>query len=175
MRRIPLRITIPTAVIILTAAVILAATPPGDARSSPAFEKLKSLTGTWKGKDDEGKPVTVTYKVVSAGTSVMETLDTGENEAAMVTMYHPDGKNIMMTHYCSAGNQPRMKAAGLSEDGSTLSFSFVDISNRAGANDHYMYKLVFTFNDGDHFSQQWSMKMGDEMDHAATFDFERVK
>jgi len=170
-----MRVTLLAAIIMTTACVLIAGAPPGETKSSPAFEKLKSLVGTWKGKDEEGKPVTITYKVVSAGTTIMETLDMGENEAAMITMYHPDGKKLMMTHYCSLGNQPRMKASDLSKDGNTLSFNFVDISNRASAKDNYMHKLVFTFKDTDHFSQQWTMKMEGKMEHPSMFDYERVK
>ncbi len=27
----------------------------------------------------------------------------------MITMFHMDGDRLLMTHYCGAGNQPRMK------------------------------------------------------------------
>ena len=158
-----------------SAMALVAGTAPGSDKASPDFEKLKTLAGTWKGKDEDGKPVQISYKVVSAGSSIMETLDMADNKEAMVTMYHMNGKKLMMTHYCSLGNQPRMRAQGLSKDGNTLAFSFVDATNLTSPNENHMYKLVFTFKDDDHFSQQWTMHMEGNKDHPALFEFERVK
>jgi hypothetical protein len=152
-----------------------AGTPPDNAATSPAFGKLKSLAGTWKGTDSEGKPVRVTYSVVSAGTAVMERLDMGETEGMMITMYHPDGTKLMMTHYCSMGNEPRMRASGLSADGKTISFKLLDVANMATPKEDHMKKLVLTFKDDSHFAQEWTMSMSGKPDHAETFAFERVK
>jgi hypothetical protein len=49
----------------------------------------------------------------------------------MVTVYHQDGQDLRMTHYCSAKNQPRMKASSVSPDGNVVSFEFVDATNLA--------------------------------------------
>ena len=164
-----------TVLAIAVTTVFAGGNPESAAKSSPTFDKLKSLAGTWKGKTDDGKPVTISYKVVSAGTSVMETLDMGDTPEAMITMYHLDGNKTMMTHYCSMGNQPRMKTTGLANDGKTLNFSYVDATNLASKKENHMYKLLFTFKDDDHFSQQWTMRMDGTMDHPSMFDFERVK
>ena len=40
-----------------------------------------------------------------------------------------DGEDLMMTHYCSLKNQPRMRASMPSEHAKRLAFSFVDASN----------------------------------------------
>ena len=170
-----MRITVLALILAAAIGTPAAGAPPDSAKSSPAFDKLKSLVGSWKGKDEEGKPVTISYKVVSAGTSIMETLDMAENKEAMVTMYHPNGRTLMMTHYCSMGNQPRMKTKGLSKDGKTLSFSFIDATNLASPKDNYMHRLVFTFKDDDHISQAWTMLMEGKNEHPAMFEFERVK
>ena len=81
--------------------------------ASAQFESLKSLVGEWQGKSvDEKmdrKNVIVTYELVSNGSTIMERL-MPENEPNMITMYHLDGDNLMMTHYCAAFNQPRMQA-----------------------------------------------------------------
>ena len=170
-----MKLTIAALAIALAMTTLLAGTPPASGKSSPGFDKLKSLVGTWQGKDEEGKPVTITYKMVSAGTSLMETLDMGENKEAMITMYHADGDKLMMTHYCSMGNQPRMRAAGLSKDGQKLAFKFFDVTNVASPKDSHMRGLVFTFKDADHFSQEWMMRMEGKTDHPSVFEFERAK
>jgi hypothetical protein len=170
-----MKITVMVVLIAIAASTLIAGSPPEAAKSSPAFDKLKSLAGEWKGKNSEGQPFTVTYKLVSAGTSMMETLDMGDQKEAMVTMYHMDGKKVMMTHYCSMGNQPRMRAESSMKAGTKLTFSLVDVANLSGPKDNYMKKLVFNFKDGDHFSQEWTMRMGGTADHPDLFEFERVK
>jgi len=94
-----------------------AAEPP-----NAGWEKVKSLVGEWEGTTD-GKPYRITYKSVSNGTAIMETIE-GPEAAQMVTLYHPDGATLLMTHYCSMGNQPRMRSKGL--DKGTLAFAYLD-------------------------------------------------
>ena len=81
---------------------LFAGNPP-ESKSTPAFDMMKSLEGSWEGDGPDGKTVHISYKVVSAGSAVMETIDHSEMEAAMVTVYHLDKDKLMMTHYCSAG------------------------------------------------------------------------
>ena len=162
-------------IVALAAATLFAGSPPGDSKSERGLEKLKSLAGTWNGKDNDGNPVTLSYKIVSDGTSLMESLDMGENKGAMITMYHLNGNKLMMTHYCSMGNQPRMTADGLSGDGKSMNFKFVDATNLASKKDSHMRKLIFTFTDEDHITQEWTALMEGKMDHVAKFEFERAK
>ena len=68
------------------------------AKTLPEFEKMKSLVGEWKGTSMDKKPATVTYTLVSDDSALMERLAVG-GESEMLTMYHPDGDHLMMTHY----------------------------------------------------------------------------
>ena len=110
-------------VLALGAALCLAAVHPAAAQqASPAaaaqasdpratFERLKSLAGTWEGQAGDEKstpPATVVYRVASGGTVVQETLFPGTPHE-MISMYHMADGNLVMTHYCAVGNQPRMK------------------------------------------------------------------
>ncbi|MFI5251505.1 MAG: hypothetical protein ACHQQQ_03640 [Bacteroidota bacterium] len=142
---------------------------------SPAFEKMKSMAGTWNGTTDDSGKVSINYQVVSSGSAVMEMLNVAQDSATMITMYHMNGKNLMMTHYCSAGNQPRMKADGAMKDPNKLAFTFVDATNLAGPKDGYMKKLVLTFKDADHFTEEWTFSKDGVMGHPKVFNFERVK
>ena len=49
------------------------------------------------------------YAVTAAGSAVVETVFPG-TEHEMVTVYHADGSDLVLTHYCMEGNQPRMRA-----------------------------------------------------------------
>ena len=86
-----------------------------------AFAQLKTLAGTWKNKisdahehehPDDGK---VIYHLTGAGSALVET-DFPESNHEMVSVYHLDGDDLRITHYCAAGNQPRLK---LDQAGST--------------------------------------------------------
>jgi len=167
--------TAATVLLCIFTVVLLRAGAPSAKASSPAFEKLKALAGTWKGTDSEGKPFTASYAVVSAGTAVMETLNMGEDHGTMITMYHQNGKKMMMTHYCSMGNQPRMSATGLTKDGTSINFKCFDVTNLSDQKENYMMGLNFTFKDADHFAQKWTMKMSGTELHPDTFEYERVK
>ncbi|MFY9552999.1 MAG: hypothetical protein WAU32_17780 [Thermoanaerobaculia bacterium] len=152
--------------------VVFAAALAGDEKANPAWDKLKSLVGTWQGTM-EGHPVSVTYTLVSNGTSLMESL-TGEHDVNMITMYHPDGDSMLATHYCAAGNQPRIRAKALSDDGRKLDFQFVDATNVAGSSGEVMNRLVVTFQDPDHFTQTWTARSRGK-DHTSDFVYTRKK
>jgi len=159
----------------LAAAVVLAMEAHSPAATNPGFEKMKSLVGAWEGTADEGGkklPVTASYRLVSNGTALEETLKTPE-DTDMITMYVADGKALAMTHYCSEGNQPRMRAAVPAGDVSKLDFRFVDGTNLSGAGGS-MQGLVVTFRDPDHITQAWTHRAGGK-DQTALFEFTRKK
>ncbi len=143
------------------------------AKAPPEFEKMKSLAGQWKGTSADKKQATITYTLVSDNSALMERLAiSGESE--MVTMYYPDGDHLMMTHYCSAHNQPRMRSEAASPEIKSITFDFVDATNLSSPDAGHMKKLVVTFADKDHFTQEWTWtqkgKEGTEV-----INFERIK
>jgi hypothetical protein len=126
-----------------------------------SFENLKALAGQWDAKDPSGKQQTITLKVVSGGSVVMESMQ----EESMVTMYHVDNNRLLLTHYCAAQNQPRMQAV-VSDDGKTFTFDFIDATNLSSPSDGHMRKLVLTIQDKDHFTEQWFFaQKGKDLDH----------
>lgn len=174
-RRATLRFAFLTAALALVLSAAASAAGPAD---SAAWDKLKMLVGDWKGvyagPDAEGDgTVRISYKLVSNGTGLMETLESG-HDTSMITVYHLDGPRIMATHYCVAGNQPRMAASGLSPDGRTLSFAFLDATNVTDPDGELMRSLVIQFQDADHFSQAWTSRAKGK-DHVGTFVYTRVR
>lgn len=136
------------------------------ALSGSDFDRMKALSGEWEATTPEGK-TRVTFQVISNGTALMETM-VREN---MVSVYHPDGNSILMTHYCAAGNQPRMRAQ--ISKGDTLAFEFVDVANVKGAEGH-MLRVVFKFQDANHLTEEWTWKEGGK-ETTAAFQLQRVK
>ena len=137
------------------------------------FEKMKPLVGNWQGKANDGKPVKISYALVSGGSALVETIQ-AESEPGMVTVYHPDGDRLMMTHYCSLNNQPRMRAdTGPAENGK-LVFNFVDATNMSSPDAMHMHRLAVTFEGKDRFVQEWTWK-GGEKEGTVVFRLERMK
>ena len=92
-----------------------------------AWSKLKSLVGEWEGKGDMGK-VYLSYELIAGGTALVER-ERAEKMPAMLTVYHLDGERLLLTHYCMAGNQPRMEARSFNPGSGDLEFQFVDATN----------------------------------------------
>src|SRR5262249_31085712 len=116
-------------------------------------------------------PCTVTYRVTAGGATVMETMSMGKGE--MVTMYSPDGNDIVLTHYCMLGNQPRMRAAGEQKPG-VLRFTF-DGGGNMKPEDQHMHSLTVTFIDDDHIKQEWTMYGGGKEQGVHTIELTRKK
>ena len=133
------------------------------------FATLKTLAGEWEGKIEDGKPHITVWKVISGGSAIMEEMP----HDSMVTMYHLDNDRLLMTHYCSAKNQPRMQAE-VSPDGKTITFNFLDITNLAKPSDGHMQKMVLTIVDANHITESWTFRQ-DGKDGSHTFEYTRKK
>jgi len=121
------------------------------AATNAGFEKMKGLVGTWVSADEDGKPtetVVSVIKLTAGGSVIHETLFPGQ-EHEMVSIYTAEGPDLVMTHYCMLGNQPRMKASTKSL-GKKLNFEFVGGGNLDPKKDKHMHSAVLTFVDDDH-------------------------
>jgi hypothetical protein len=117
-----------------------------------AFATIKSMPGTWEGKASSGMDVQVHFKVTAGGSAVMSEI-TGHED--MISMIHLDGPNrLLLTHYCAAGNQPRMQA-NVSPDGKIITFKFVDATNLATPDAGHMERMVLTLLDENHHTEEW--------------------
>ena len=141
----PLRIVI-TLLFVLATTAAFAATA-----AQKSFDELKALDGSWEGKAPNGEAVEVSYRVTSNGSALMSEIKGKED---MITMFHLDGKRLLMTHYCGAGNQPRMVASA-SPDGKTFTFSFLDATNVATPGAAHMHRLIISMPDANHHTEEW--------------------
>jgi hypothetical protein len=74
----------------------------------------------------------------------------------MISMFNFDGANrLLLTHYCSVGNQPRMLASA-SPDGKTITFNFVDATNLGNPHSGHMDHVVIAMLDADHHIEEWN-------------------
>jgi len=123
---------------------------------SAAFEKLLSLVGTWKEAGPGGQGFTTRFERVAGGTAIMETL-TEPGGSTMVTLYHADGGEVLLTHYCDMGDQPRMRGT-LEAD--SIRFTFVDVTNLKGPEMPHMHDLTISWKGPDHILERWIVAAG---------------
>lgn len=132
-----------------------------------SFEKMKALAGNWEGQvttdpvaaEMRGKSVQLTLRVTSMGNALMHEMKVEGRPDDPITMFYLDEGRLMLTHYCDAGNRPRM-AGKASADGKTVDFEFVDV---AGSTNHgHMHHALFTLEDANHHSEEWTFMVGDK-------------
>ena len=162
---------------VVLALLLAVASAPAQAPDAAqlAFEKLKTLAGEWEGTHGAaGKWAKASYTLTSDGTVLMERLlEQGGHE--MVTTYHMDNGRLLMTHYCAAGNQPRMQAAGLEPDGKRIRFAFRDVTNLANPNAGHMRALEITLIDANHLTQAWTWRENGKDTPPEPFQLVRMK
>lgn len=150
-----------------------------EASSESQFDRLKDLVGTWKGTanaDGEPFPVEVHYRLTGANSALEELLFPG-TEHEMLSVYHRDGPWLLMTHYCAAGNQPRMRAVHTHpspDPHQRIQFEFLDATNLASPNDQHMREVLFDFISRDHMIATWTSYEGGKPGEVARFDVQRV-
>lgn len=152
--------------IFLATAFATAAKAQTDAQR--AFATIKAMPGTWEGKTSDGHPVQVTFKVVSGGSAVMSEIQ-GHGPENMISMFHLDGPDkLLITHYCGAGNQPRMLAS-VSPDGKTFTFNFLDATNLETPDAGHMQRMILTLLDDNHHTEDWIF-LDHGKEHELVFD-----
>ena len=125
--------------------------------AAAGLERFKQLAGDWVGKGKHGEEehdARVNYKVTSGGSAVVETIDPGGGHE-MITVIHPDGDALLLTHYCMIGNQPQMKAQPKPGE-NKIAFEFVKATNLKSDKDMHMRSVTFTFVDQDTLIAEWT-------------------
>src|SRR5262245_51633121 len=141
----------------LLAAISLAALGEEKRSDAPApptnagFEKMKKLVGTWVQADEEGKPtdtVVSVIKLTAGGSAIHETIFPGQPHE-MVSVYTVEGGDLVLTHYCVLGNQPRLKADPKSA-ANQIKFDFAGGANLDPKKDKHMHAATVTIVDANH-------------------------
>jgi hypothetical protein len=138
-----------------------------------AFEKLKTLAGSWQGTI-MGISINFTIRAASSGTAILHEghTDGGDPPNHEITMFYVEGDRLLSTHYCDAGNRSRLEGK-MSPDGKTIEFSFLDVagSTRGG----YLKGFVFTLIDANHHTAELTFVMPDGKAIPLRGEFTRTK
>jgi hypothetical protein len=177
-------------VVLLFSSAITFARPAANADATSdaqkSFDTMKTLAGVWQGpvKVDppmgamDNKPMRVSLRITSRGNAIvheMKEADTPDDPAKYddpITLFYLENDRLILTHYCDAGNRPRMTGR-VSPDGKTVEFDFLDVSG--GTQFGHMEHAVFTITDANHHTEDWTYLMpGDKPVHARV-ELVRVK
>lgn len=133
---------------------------PASLTGAQAFEKLKTLAGEWSGPigKADGPRGRVRWEPISGGTAMMETLFPGDAHE-MRSVYHLDRGELMLTHYCGAGNQPRMRMSPESTP-DRIAFRFDGGTNLDPAKDGHVHDGEIRFLPDGRMEAQWSFFQG---------------
>jgi hypothetical protein len=138
---------------------------------------MRGLAGEWRGHvvTADGPEAEVVYSVTAGGSAVQEKLFPG-TEHEMVTMYHLDGNDLVLTHYCAMGNQPRMrlvKASGT--EPVELRFDFAGGANIDPARSMHMHAGALTLRGPGRLEAEWAVFDKGKQTGANRFFLDRVK
>jgi len=152
-------------------------TPSTQTKASAAFDRLRSLAGEWEGtfawsgaRNATGK-MDARYYATGNGSSLVENL-IQDGVPVMTSVYHMDGDDLRMTHFCAAQNQPRFKASTTDPD--AITFSFVDITNLRSPTAGHVHGLEVRFLEPDHLTLKFHFHGGDK-DSDELIDLRRRK
>jgi hypothetical protein len=124
---------------------------------SIALERLKALAGEWVAAEDgemvKKGDLVARYAVTAGGSAVVETVFPGQ-EHEMVTVYHADGPDLVLTHYCMEGNQPRMRAKGA--QGARFDFAYDGGTNIDPKRDRHMHSASLALLSADEIRSEWT-------------------
>jgi hypothetical protein len=152
-----------------------------------SFDKLKTLAGSWEGHVTvvppqrdmaDGTLTQVSLRVTSRGNALVHemkeagTPDDPTHYDHPVTMLYLDGDRLLLTHYCDAGNRPRMTGK-VSADGKTVEFDFLDVAG--GTQYGHMHHAVFTVIDANHHTEDWTYMTPGDKPVRAHLDLQRTK
>lgn len=144
-------------VFLATVAAMAGPASETDASAAAAFERLKGLEGVWEADLGGGEKATSRIEIISGGSAIVDRyqdtkLGPGKE---MVTVYHLDGDRLLLTHYCVAGNQPRMKLESFDPAAGELRFEFLDATGLRDPGAGHMHRARYRLEDSRHFSTVW--------------------
>jgi len=137
----------------------------GDSDAAKALEQLKSLAGNWEGTAQwtgartGSYPMNATYYVTGNGSALVENL-LAKEAPVMTSVYHMDGNNLRLTHFCGAQNQPRLKARRIDLEHRAFDFDFVDITNLKSPDAPHVHGLEIRLLDPNHITVTFLFQTG---------------
>lgn len=137
-----------------------------------AFEKLKTLSGSWQGTV-MNIPINFTIRAASSGTAILHEGNTEKGPPDHeITMFYVEEDRLIAIHYCDAGNRARMEGK-MSADGKSVEFNFLDVagSTKGGL----VKRIMFTMIDANKHVEEFTFIMPNGKPVELRGEFQRTK
>jgi hypothetical protein len=115
------------------------------------FAALIALLGDWEATASDGRKAYASYRLWSSNSVLVESFRSASGKRTL-TLFHLDGEQLIATHYCARGNQPRLR---LQPSSSVRRFelSFFDATNLPNPGAAHLRHLEIELTDSGHFSK----------------------
>ena len=163
----------------ITSAAIAAPASAAPVTAAAALGWIRDLAGDWQGTFEwtGGRTAKGTidarYTLTGNGSAVVEDL-LMDGKPTMTSVYHLDGDALRMTHYCGAGNQPRLKAASIDAAAKSIHFDLVDITNLKSPTAGHVVAVDLKSIDAAHLVVRFTFR-GSGPDSLETIDLRRAR
>jgi hypothetical protein len=91
----------------------------------------------------------------------------------MITMYYRDGKDLVLTHYCTMGNQPRMRLNRAASTPETLVFEGDGVTGLKSADEEHMSSARIQFRNDGRVVSEWRSARGSSVEEPKRFYLSR--
>ena len=150
------------------------------AGSNSSFATMKALAGEWEGSiitnppepSVQGKVAHVTLRVTSMGNALLHEMNIPGRPDDPITMFYQEDGRLILTHYCDAGNRPRMEGKP-SSAGKGVEFSLLNVSG--SMEEGHMHGAAFSVIEPDHHTEDWTFMVPGKGPVQAHFDLRRKK
>jgi len=153
-------------------AATLPAPPPaaGSVDARAAFERIKKLAGDWQGTlmAPDGAATSTRLEVTAGGNAVLEKLFAGTDHE-MVNVYHMQGSELMVTHYCDSGNQPLLRYSADKSSPDLMVFDFAGGANLDPAKDAHIHAARIALQGEDRMESDWDGYAGGKKEGGVKF------
>lgn len=139
-----------------------------DAAQDPvveSFAELKNLVGIWRQVDKPQSPLRIRFSLTAGGSVVVEEWLRGDQPHSM-TVYHRDGPNLLATHYCPQGNQPRL-VASMPVSAKRLQWTLQDATDLDSLHESHLIALGFDLSIPGQIARTETYRQGDADEHSA--------
>ena len=128
-----------------------------DVNAREAFTLLKSLEGAWTAGPETNRKSSVRFELSANGTVLVEhyTNPALPGSGRMMSAYHLDGRQLLLTHYCIANNQPTLRADRFDPASREVQFEFLRATNLATERTGHMRRARYRLIDENRFVTEW--------------------
>ena len=126
---------------ILLGAALLCANHAPVTTPAQQFEQIRQLVGKWHVAETDR--LSISFVPTAADSVIVERWETSAGLHSL-TVYHMDGDELVATHYCPQGNQPRLVSDGAEDEGA-IRFAFRDATD-LDPGESFQHDLALAFN-----------------------------